>query len=326
MEREPPRLLEMPGLASDLLRAALDDAAPSGVRRGVLGVLGLNVAGCPLEARPGPVSTLSGVFEKEPVSEPAPAASAPIGSEPVAAFRGERPVTRPRFGVTTRRAFPPRPLCSTDDAPISHSADLPPRHLHPTDRPLRLTSLLYVAVAAAAGALIAKAAHLALPVSAAAGAASSSAALTCNCPEASTALMTGGRPAADASIAAEPGAVGTSRSTTARRAQRITASPVRGPAALHRHDGAGTGLAAVSAAAAEPRGFVAVGAEVSEDWLGEQLAILTRAERSLLDDDPDATLRFFEEYRRRFPRGLLDLQMAAVRQRAEQRFEALILP
>jgi hypothetical protein len=64
----------------------------------------------------------------------------------------------------------------------------------------------------------------------------------------------------------------------------------------------------------------------SDDWLGEQLAILGRAERSLLDGDPERAVRFLDEYRTRFPDGLLGPQMASVRQRVEDRFTAFIFP
>ena len=64
----------------------------------------------------------------------------------------------------------------------------------------------------------------------------------------------------------------------------------------------------------------------SDDWLGEQLAILARAERGLLQGDPESAARSVDEYRARFPNGLLDPQIAAVRQRIEDRFTAFIFP
>jgi hypothetical protein len=64
----------------------------------------------------------------------------------------------------------------------------------------------------------------------------------------------------------------------------------------------------------------------SDDWLGEQLAILGRAERSLLEDDPESAVRSLDEYGARFPDGLLDPQMASIRQRVEERFTAFIFP
>lgn len=64
----------------------------------------------------------------------------------------------------------------------------------------------------------------------------------------------------------------------------------------------------------------------SDDWLGEQLAILSLAERSLLAGDPDGVTRSLDEYRARFPNGLLDPQMASIRQRVEDRFTAFIFP
>jgi S-DNA-T family DNA segregation ATPase FtsK/SpoIIIE len=67
-------------------------------------------------------------------------------------------------------------------------------------------------------------------------------------------------------------------------------------------------------------------APASDDWLGEQLAILGRAERSLLEDDPESAVRSLDEYKARFPDGLLDPQMASIRQRVEERFTAFIFP
>jgi hypothetical protein len=64
----------------------------------------------------------------------------------------------------------------------------------------------------------------------------------------------------------------------------------------------------------------------SDDWLGEQLAILGQAERSLLEDDPESAVRSLEVYEARFPDGLLDPQMASIRQRVEERFTAFIFP
>jgi len=64
----------------------------------------------------------------------------------------------------------------------------------------------------------------------------------------------------------------------------------------------------------------------SDDWLGEQLAILGRAERSLLEDDPESAVRSLDEYKARFPDGLLDPQMASIRQRVEERVTAFIFP
>jgi hypothetical protein len=67
-------------------------------------------------------------------------------------------------------------------------------------------------------------------------------------------------------------------------------------------------------------------ASASDDWLGEQLAILGRAERSLVEDDPESAVRSLDEYKARFPDGLLDPQMASIRQRVEERFTAFIFP
>jgi hypothetical protein len=78
-----------------------------------------------------------------------------------------------------------------------------------------------------------------------------------------------------------------------------------------------------SAAAAD---LVSPRQPTSDDWLGEQLAILGQAERSLLEDDPESAVRSLEVYEARFPDGLLDPQMASVRQRVEERFTAFIFP
>jgi hypothetical protein len=67
-------------------------------------------------------------------------------------------------------------------------------------------------------------------------------------------------------------------------------------------------------------------APASDDWLGEQLAILGRAERGLLEGDPEDVVRSLDEYNARFPDGLLDPQMASIRQRIEERFTAFIFP
>lgn len=63
-----------------------------------------------------------------------------------------------------------------------------------------------------------------------------------------------------------------------------------------------------------------------DDWLGEQLAILSRAERGLLEGDPESAVRALDEYQARFPSGLLDPQMGSIRQRVEDRFTAFIFP
>jgi hypothetical protein len=72
--------------------------------------------------------------------------------------------------------------------------------------------------------------------------------------------------------------------------------------------------------------FISPRQPTSDDWLGEQLAILGRAERSLLEDDPESAVRSLDEYGARFPDGLLDPQMASIRQRVEERFTAFIFP
>jgi hypothetical protein len=77
------------------------------------------------------------------------------------------------------------------------------------------------------------------------------------------------------------------------------------------------------AAAAHP---ISARQATSDDWLGEQLAILGQAERSLLEDDPESAVRSLEMYEARFPDGLLDPQMASIRQRVEERFTAFIFP
>jgi hypothetical protein len=228
-----------------------------------------------------------------------------------------------------------------------HPTDLPPRHLH-------ATNLLHLAAAAAAGVLIAKAAHFGLSGAAvseagASGSAGSAGAglgrvlagverisappLACDSrPESDEAGETALN--AEARISSEPGRGGApGRRAKARRlelgsasGQTLGASAFREPAGTRwvapqlGNGGASAVDDLVRLASTEPSDADA------EDWLGEQLAILARAERSLLEDDPDATLRSFEDYRARFPQGLLDPQMAAVRQRAEQRFGAYIFP
>jgi hypothetical protein len=66
--------------------------------------------------------------------------------------------------------------------------------------------------------------------------------------------------------------------------------------------------------------------ESPDDWLGEQLVILSRTERSLLAGNRDGALRSFDEYRARFPTGMLDFAMASLRERVAPRFEAFIFP
>lgn len=53
-----------------------------------------------------------------------------------------------------------------------------------------------------------------------------------------------------------------------------------------------------------------------EDWLGEQLSILSQADRSLRDGKSEEALRSLEKYATLFPMGLLDPQVALLRQRA----------
>jgi hypothetical protein len=57
---------------------------------------------------------------------------------------------------------------------------------------------------------------------------------------------------------------------------------------------------------------------LSEDWLGEQLALVSRAERSLAEGNPAEALRSLDEYQARFPQGLLDLQIAVLRKKVER--------
>jgi hypothetical protein len=78
------------------------------------------------------------------------------------------------------------------------------------------------------------------------------------------------------------------------------------------------------AIAREPRPTAA--RESPDDWLGEQLVILSRTERSLLAGNRDGALRSFDEYRARFPTGMLDFAMASLRKRVAPRFEAFIFP
>jgi hypothetical protein len=334
MDRDLPRPFATPGLPSELLRAALDDAAPSDVRRGVLAALGMDVG-----ANAGPVSTSSGVFEKGPSpSQRITAPSPPARSEPMTSSCAEQPVTLSCVGAQIRGAPRPSHLQPTE---------LSPRHLH-------ATSLLYLGAAAAAGALIAKAAHLglsggalsiALLGAALSGGALSVAeldsgpALTCDSRWASQGMMTGETsPSREVGITEEPGRAGErSRRAKARRMELRSASgPAHGQSGFREHPGSGRDAPGAGknrsltvdalARVASMRGTDTDTDTDAEDWLGEQLAILARAERSLLEDDPDATLRSFEDYRARFPQGLLDPQMAAVRQRAEQRFGAYIFP
>jgi hypothetical protein len=56
----------------------------------------------------------------------------------------------------------------------------------------------------------------------------------------------------------------------------------------------------------------------SEDWLGEQLALVSRAQRSLAEGNPADARRSLDEYQARFPKGLLDLEIAALRDKAER--------
>jgi hypothetical protein len=51
-----------------------------------------------------------------------------------------------------------------------------------------------------------------------------------------------------------------------------------------------------------------------DDWLGQQLSLLSRAERSLNAGDGSGALRALDEYARLYPRGLLDPQVAQLRQ------------
>jgi hypothetical protein len=228
-----------------------------------------------------------------------------------------------------------------------HPMDLAPRHFH-------ATNLFHLAAAAAAGVLIAKAAHFGLfgTASSDAGALASAAsgvtglgrtlagverlsALPLACDSRQDSDGAGETElTAEARISSEPRRAGAAGPRAkARRMELGSASgQTHGASAFRQPPGtrwvapqlgnggsfAVDGLARLTST--EPSGADA------EDWLGEQLAILARAERSLLEDDPDATLQAFEDYRARFPQGLLDPQMANVRQRAEQRFGAYIFP
>lgn len=53
-----------------------------------------------------------------------------------------------------------------------------------------------------------------------------------------------------------------------------------------------------------------------EDWLGAQLSILSQADRSLRDGNSREALKSLEKYSTLFPMGLLDPQVALLRQRA----------
>jgi hypothetical protein len=52
-----------------------------------------------------------------------------------------------------------------------------------------------------------------------------------------------------------------------------------------------------------------------DDWLGQQLSLLSRAERSLRAGNKAATLRALDEYGRLYPHGLIDPQVAQLRAR-----------
>jgi hypothetical protein len=57
--------------------------------------------------------------------------------------------------------------------------------------------------------------------------------------------------------------------------------------------------------------------EPPDDWLGAQLSILSQADRSLREGKSEEALKSLDKYATSFPMGLLDPQVAMLRQRAE---------
>lgn len=68
--------------------------------------------------------------------------------------------------------------------------------------------------------------------------------------------------------------------------------------------------------------------EPPDDWLGEQLSILSHADRSLRDGKPEEALKSLERYAALFPTGLLNPQVKLLRQRArrEEEHQVFIFP
>jgi hypothetical protein len=75
-----------------------------------------------------------------------------------------------------------------------------------------------------------------------------------------------------------------------------------------------TGVAALERGSDVPAGRRDTG---GDDWLGRQLSLLSRAEKSLNAGDGAGARHALDEYARRYPRGLLDPQVAQLRQRVD---------
>jgi hypothetical protein len=300
-ERDPERLLKAAphGLARELLRVAREDVAPLAVRERVLSDIAMAVERARAEARV-PINTLSGVFER----------------------RGEGAGVEGEAGGTGGEACAMRRASSRIGGAVAR------------------TSAWQLAAAVVAGVVLAKGLHWAAEVSSAAvtGAHGAIAAAMPAAPHSVTVPRQESASAISATVAATRASPATepvpAASASSGWPEAVLPEPVLPEVlsleAFVPNIGARGAARNVSSRttvhATYDVGAVSPAEHGDDDWLGAQLVLLSQAERSLLAGDPGGALRSLDEYRARFPRGLLDPQIATLRERAQRSIESFIFP
>jgi hypothetical protein len=341
MDRDPERLSEAManGFAGELLRAAREEAAPAAVRERVLSTLAVSAARANANMA-APISTHSGVFERR---------------DEGASVEGEARAADGRASSVLRASSAARGAVGcTGTAPLK-SAQMgvftygTSSTWGETKRGLRApTSSWQLAAAVLAGVVLAKSLHwaaegppssheaAAIRVVTAAGTpvalrGPDSVTVPQREPTAAisaTVARAGVSAATERVDAVSPGRVSPQAQSPKALAPDVDARRARPcPGCLPPEHPARNVPSRITLHAEYEQGSDRHLEFGDDDWLGEQLELLSRAERSLLAGNPVEALRSLDEYRARFPRGLVDLQIAALQERAAQRsVESFIFP
>jgi hypothetical protein len=280
---EPPRLWDVEGdaLMRDLLSSALDDIAPSTVRERSHEVIGWVLAQGAFE-----VTTASGVFDAAAGRGEGTGFDAGAGD----AGRVVEPMVRDTAPLPL---LPPPGVPANDPVRVRARAGL--AGLERVGFARRMVSAGQVAAAVAIGVAGAHVVHFARTSTAdACSARSALAGVACPaaCEEASL-------PTALSAASPDPRGI---------EPVALVAASIAGP----RRQSRSASVAGESGGATP----LAHGGPETEDWLGEQLSLLARAEHRLRAGDGSGALRALDEYADRYPRGLLDVQVAQLRDRA----------
>jgi hypothetical protein len=364
IERDPERLLQSleGGTIRDVLRAAQADEAPAALHESILAIVTAALAPAPSEdAVTTPMSTLSGVFEKRtppanPRTEPQrpaeprvkPAQRAPrfafaasVSAAPglpraASAFASSATVSTSSATVSTSSATvstssatvsTSSATVSTSSATVSTAAFASPAPLF-AQLGLGSASALQLVAAVVVGVVVSKGVHFTAEAFASKPAAHSSAGLEVHAPQADPMQHRRGASGALGGASASASFRGKRASSDvdlrANSACRTECMPAGSPKSV-RPTPRRAGLEPLRA---EPADKLATPApnDPDGDWLGEQLSLLSRAERSLRRGNAEDAVRALDEYQARFPRGLLDPQIGALRSRTDQHVEEFILP